>query len=88
MQLMRVACGSIYAGCASETRSHETYNYEEHGNSGMEKFMKLFQTRGYEMLFKNKPCHMTVFYNSNRVHSYLEYQSPMQFEKQYFDKAA
>ncbi|MEE8056933.1 MAG: IS3 family transposase [Pseudomonadales bacterium] len=32
--------------------------------------------------------YILMFYNSHRLHSYLGYQSPMQYEKQYFDKAA
>ena len=32
--------------------------------------------------------YILMFYNSTRLHSYLDYQSPMQYEKQYFEKAA
>ncbi len=32
--------------------------------------------------------YIVMFYHSNRLHSYLRYQCPRQFEKQYLDKAA
>ena len=65
-------------------------------NAVVERFFRSLKSEGTpHYQFKNhhqaQPVGMdyiVMFYHSNRLHSYLGYQSPMQFEKQYFDKAA
>jgi len=63
-------------------------------NAVVERFFRSLKSEcTHHHLFENRKQaqqtvidYITMFYNSNRLHSYLGYQSPMQFEKQYFDK--